>query len=213
MATIRLPDRKNLHTTKQYGDCSGYYYVPGLRVFYLKRIEMIMRLIESRGGSVLDIGCGSGILFYQLRKIFSELNGMDLRKDINKTKELLAAGGVKADLVNGDLFHMPYKDESFDCVIAMSVLEHIADMEKPVREVRRVLRKGGSFLCGIPVKNFCMRMFFKLVKFNDEKDHPSGHRYIYDSLRSNFTIERVIRFPFFLKMDHCLYIACRCRKE
>ncbi len=151
MKKISIPNRKNIHITGQYGDCSSFYYIPIIKYFYLKRLKMIVDLMKNGKGRVLDIGCGCGILFYELKKIFSELNGMDLRKDTNKTKELLVAGGVKADLVNGDLFHMPYKDESFDCVIAMSVLEHIADMKKPVREIRRVLKKGGSFLCGIPV--------------------------------------------------------------
>ena len=209
---LKFPDKKNLHVTNNYGDCSGYYYIPILSYFYIKRISMVLSVIKKQSGKVLDIGCGSGVLFYWLRKKFAHLYGLDLRQDLPKSKKMLEDQGIKVNLINGDMFRLPYKKASFDCIVSMSVLEHIADLQQPLEEIKRVLKEGGEFACGFPVKNFLMHQFFRLIGFDDKKDHPSDHRKIYELLKINFKIEKVIKFPYFLKSDHCFYIACRCKK-
>lgn len=213
MPKIYVPRKKNLQITDHYGDCARYYYVPLIKKFYLKRVDMIVDLIECEKGRVLDIGFGSGILYYQLKERFSDLNGIDLRNDIDLVKTSLEKDNIKANLIKSDLFNLPYKDASFECIVSMSVLEHIINLESAVKEINRVLKEGGKFICGFPVKNFLMHQFFKAIKFDDEKDHPSDHRCIYEALKKNFNIERTIRFPSFLKIDHCLYMACRCGKK
>lgn len=212
MSKIHIPQKRKLYITEQDEDCGKCYYMPIIGNFYLKRIKMVCALIKQKGQRVLDLGYGCGILFYELRDRFSELNGMELRSDGNLIKKTLAAAGIKASLTNGNLFHLPYKEASFDCVVAMSVLEHISDLGQPLREIKRVLKKGGSFICGFPTKNFYMHQFFKLMRFDDEKGHPSSHNYIYQMLKRNFSIDKTIKFPSFLKMDYCLYITCRCKK-
>jgi len=211
-AKLDIPGKEDLYITKEYGDCSGYYYIPIIGRFYLKRVKMICELMAKKGKRVLDIGYGSGILFYELKNRFCHLNGMDLRSDTSLVKNKLEKFEIKASLINGNLFHLPYKDASFDCIVAMSVLEHISDLEQPIREIRRVLKDDGELICGFPTKNIMMHQFFKLSGFNDEKDHPASHGYICKILGENFNIEKTVKFPSFLPMDHCLYVACRCRK-
>lgn len=210
---IDIPNKKRLLITEEYGDCSRYYYVPVVKNFYLERIKMVCKLMDRKGGRVLDLGCGSGVLFYELNKKFSHLNGMDLRSDANLVKKTLKAEGIEANLTNGNLFRLPYKDNSFDCITAMSVLEHIADLEQPLKEIKRVLKKDGYFICGFPTKNILLHLFFKLIKFDDEKDHPSSHQRIYKMIKEEFTLEKTIKFPSFLQMDCCLYVACRCKRN
>jgi len=212
-AKLNIPYKKeDLHITKEYGDCSGYYYLPVIGWFYVKRVKMICELMRASGKKVLDIGYGSGLLFHELNNRFCFLSGMDIRKDAKSVKDKLQKSGIRTNLINGNLFHIPYMDASFDCIVAMSVLEHISDLEQPVREMRRVLKDDGELICGFPTKNIMMHQFFKLIGFNDDKDHPSSHNYVYKVLKENFKIEKTIRLPSFLPMDHCLYVACICRK-
>lgn len=213
MRKICIPDRKNLYVTPGYGDCSGYYYRPVINYFYLKRIQMMIDLVDGKNGSVLDAGCGCGVLFYELQKVFSKLYGMDLRKDITAVKRCLEKDDIGANLINGNIYNIPYRDFSFDCVVSMSVLEHIKYLEGPIEEIRRVLKDGGSFVCGFPVRNFLMHSFFKIMGFDDLKDHPSSHRDILEMLERNFYIEKMVTFPSFLKIDYSFYIVCRCIRK
>lgn len=204
---------KNLYTTRENCDCSIYYQTPVIKYFYLKRARMIIDLIKEYGKNVLDAGCGCGILFYELRKRFSNLNGIDLRGDIKDIKEALEKDRIRANLINGDLSNLPYKNDTFDCVVSMSVLEHISDLNQPIKEIGRVLKKNGVAVFGFPVKNIFLHLFFKIIKFDDEKGHPSDHKDIYNALNKNFNIEKMVNFPSFLKMDHSLYIVCRCKRK
>ena len=213
MKKICIPNKKNLHITPSYGDCSGYYYTPAISYFYLKRLRMMIDMVRNKGVSVLDAGCGCGIFFYELQKMFSKLYGMDLRKDIAAVKKCLKKDNIESNIVNGDIYKIPYKDSSFDCVVSMSVLEHIKDLEEPVREIKRVLKENGSFICGFPVRNLLMHSFFKVIRFDDLEDHPSSHRDILEMLKRNFYIEKTVTFPSFLKIDYSFYIVCRCIKN
>ena len=53
-------------------------------------------------------------------------------------------------LVNASAFALPFKDDSFDCVISSQVIEHIRYDESLFSEMRRVLRTGGMLILGTP---------------------------------------------------------------
>ncbi|MCL5991135.1 MAG: class I SAM-dependent methyltransferase [Bacteroidetes bacterium] len=52
-----------------------------------------------------------------------------------------------------DLTNLPFKDESFDCIICYHVLEHIIDDNNAIREMYRVLKKGGWAIIQSPFDN------------------------------------------------------------
>ncbi len=52
---------------------------------------------------------------------------------------------------NHSLESLPYKSESFDWVIANHVLEHVKDENKALKEIHRVLKKGGHFIAQVPI--------------------------------------------------------------
>jgi ubiquinone/menaquinone biosynthesis C-methylase UbiE len=53
-------------------------------------------------------------------------------------------------LVNASAFALPFKDESFDCVISSQVIEHVRFDESLFSEMCRVLRPGGRLILGTP---------------------------------------------------------------
>ncbi|MBR0464760.1 MAG: methyltransferase domain-containing protein [Clostridia bacterium] len=55
-----------------------------------------------------------------------------------------------------DIQHIPYADQSFDMIIANMMLYHVPDIPRALSEVRRVLRKGGTFCCATYGENGIM---------------------------------------------------------
>jgi cyclopropane fatty-acyl-phospholipid synthase-like methyltransferase len=98
------------------------------------------------GASVLDLGCGAGVLALLKRKGVM-LAGVDLSNECALAS--LRNGydtGVAARLTQ-----LPFADASFDYVVSLDVLGHVGFEEKDtvLAEVRRVLRPGGVTLHGI----------------------------------------------------------------
>ncbi len=98
---------------------------------------------------ILEVGCGSGANLWMIAKEGFQAFGMDfsptglaLCKD-----HLRAKWGVSAELKQGDFLHLPYDDEFFDAVIDVVSLQHthLADKQRALAEVHRVLKKEGKF--------------------------------------------------------------------
>ena len=56
-----------------------------------------------------------------------------------------------AEVTKVDLCNIPFEDEAFDVVISIHVLEHIPDDHKAMREIFRVVKKGGQCILQVPI--------------------------------------------------------------
>src|SRR3989344_3716857 len=57
--------------------------------------------------------------------------------------------GKGVDMI-ASVYELPFKDGEFDIVLCMSVLEHLEDPPRAIREMRRVLKTGGSIIISVP---------------------------------------------------------------
>jgi ubiquinone/menaquinone biosynthesis C-methylase UbiE len=53
-------------------------------------------------------------------------------------------------VLNASAYDLPFKDESFNCVVCSELIEHIPSGKQPFLEMRRVLRPGGKLIVGTP---------------------------------------------------------------
>jgi SAM-dependent methyltransferase len=85
----------------------------------------IIRRISKRITSILDLGCGNGVLGYLIRTKFRNnilVVGLDISiKALYQAKKLNAYN----DLILADIEHLPFRIKSFDSIISVQVLEHL----------------------------------------------------------------------------------------
>jgi ubiquinone/menaquinone biosynthesis C-methylase UbiE len=99
--------------------------------------------IVPAGATVLDAGCGEGVLSVLLAKKGCIVTGVDLSApNVEAAKAYAAAEGVgeKTTFLVGDVEKLPAADKSFDVVVSSHVLEHLPDFEQGARELARVAR-------------------------------------------------------------------------
>lgn len=111
-------------------------------------------------GEILDLGCNEAILSDFLdEKHKPNYEGMDADLEaINKAKK----NGKKVRQLDLNKQKIPLKNNSKETVFALDILEHLIEPENALKEIHRVLKKGGNVIISIPhdyyLVNF-LRMF------------------------------------------------------
>ncbi|MDP2593806.1 MAG: class I SAM-dependent methyltransferase [bacterium] len=87
--------------------------------------------------SILDAGCGEGFTLerFRLAGICQRLEGIDLEQ---RAIDLGRAIHPRLSLTQGNIYQLPYADDSFDAVVCSEVLEHLERPEEALKELCRV---------------------------------------------------------------------------
>lgn len=100
---------------------------------------------ETRGQSVLDVGCGQGLDLVQYAQAGADVVGVDLTpRHVDLARAHLGAMGLSGTVVKGDAESLTFEDASFDRASSNGVLHHTPDMPAALRELHRVLRPRGT---------------------------------------------------------------------
>lgn len=95
---------------------------------------------RSKGGKLLDVGCGTGFIIHLAADIFDEIHGVDITPEMMSQVDL-SKGNIK--LHEAPAEKLPFQDASFDAATAYSFIDHLDDVSVMLREVARVLKPGG----------------------------------------------------------------------
>lgn len=106
----------------------------------------------------LDIGCGFGVNSEVFGDKFDTIYCSDLGNiNLVKCKEYMARS-ENVFHIAADAQRLPFEDEHFDLVTAISLIEHVPDQEQMLREALRVLKKGGELVMQFPNRHFFMEL-------------------------------------------------------
>lgn len=128
------------------------------------RRQLIIKFIpKEKHLKVLDVGCGTGetLSFIKKERPTSILYGIDeqpLAVSYTKSRDHTKVRVAEA-------LKLPFKNNYFDVLLYLDVLEHIKDHKKALIEGKRVLKKGGVMIITVPSLPFIMSDF----------DHNQGH--------------------------------------
>lgn len=96
--------------------------------------------------SVLDIGCGGGILSEDFAKINNKVTGIDPSfSSLRTAKNHAQLEQLQINYLSGSAENLPCYQDSFDIVLCCDVLEHVTDLNNAIQETSRVLKPGGIF--------------------------------------------------------------------
>lgn len=109
--------------------------------------------------TVIDVGCGAGRHAFEAYRRGADVVAFDQSEsDLRSVDSILRAmaengeapAAASAKVVRGDALNLPYADQTFDCVIASEILEHIPEDDAAIAELIRVLKVGGKLAVSVP---------------------------------------------------------------
>ena len=114
-------------------------------------LERLSRLVDgldiAPGSNILDLGCGTGILFDLLRrKVGPEgtVTGVDFSIEMARQAHRNFPF-PNVNVVDADVTNLPFQDDSFDFAISFSAFADFSDKTRALQEIHRVLKTGGLF--------------------------------------------------------------------
>ncbi|WP_214084062.1 class I SAM-dependent methyltransferase [Methanoculleus sp.] len=168
-------------------------------------------------GLFLDVGCGecdyTNILRSETRKIIS--------LDIQKPQTPLACENT---FVLGSVEHLPFKEDSFDFIYCLSVIQLIRDDRAAIEEIFRILKPGGKFYLTIPTRGSAFRVIrdleirfgmYKHLQFNVKHHHYYAKKDIEILIQNLFQMESVsgYRYNFVPRLLNLLLDILTMRKN
>ena len=98
-----------------------------------------------KGLSVLDVGCGGGILSESIAKLGAEVAGIDVvERNIGIANRHALSSGIDIDYRQQTASELADQGTTFDIVLNMEVVEHVADVDAFMKDCCRLVGPGGS---------------------------------------------------------------------
>jgi ubiquinone/menaquinone biosynthesis C-methylase UbiE len=148
---------KQLFTRGELGQYWNDLYdtVDNCRDFhFVQRLEIVSTLIAARfarNSKLLDLGCGAGVLTERLVASGFDVDAVDIAPDMLEfsRQRLSKYDRSKYRLAQAECSKLPFPDAAFDVVACIGVFGYMEDVDAAIREIKRVLRPGGTLILSI----------------------------------------------------------------
>jgi ubiquinone/menaquinone biosynthesis C-methylase UbiE len=152
------PNRGQPVTDRYFARHASYwaeiYKLQGVKEFiHQERLRLVLGLVNElpspAGATALEVGCGAGYASTALAEQGYKVDAIDTVLEMVNAARARALQHKVDDKVSvniGDVYSLPFSDNTFNLVIAMGVLPWLPSVEPPLREMNRVLQPGGYLI-------------------------------------------------------------------
>jgi len=154
--------------------------------FHFSNLALLKKINPAIGSSILDVGCGTGILLQQL----SNLDGDLQLQGIDIAPEMVTIAQAKlrhesAVIQQGSASQLPFGEEQFDYVTCATSFHHYPHPKLALQEMRRVLKKDGKLFLLDPFNNGLLRKII-CTSLNTVFGEIDTHLFSREQLQSMF---------------------------
>ena len=170
----------------------------------MSELQQLQALVALQGRRVLDVGCGLGDVVLGLARLGADATGLEISDELLAPAREADTGHAAAWVV-GLAQELPFDDATFDLVLFMKSLHHvaIAEMTPALAEARRVLRDDGRIYASEPL---LAGSFHELVRLIEDETEVRGaaQRVLDDPSAAGLRVADVVEYdlhPAFASFD------------
>jgi SAM-dependent methyltransferase len=122
-----------------------------------RRVKILLSYLDvTDRDRVLDCGCGEGFYSMVLAELTNaQITAFDYNTELLEKASKWTAQKKNVAFINGDITKgLPFEEGTFDKIIFTEVMEHLEDDLGALKELRRVLKKGGTIGLTVPNRNY-----------------------------------------------------------
>lgn len=140
-------------------------------IFVRNKLKEVAKFIKP-SSKILDVGSGEGTIRGFLQDC--EYWAVDISK---QTIDLLKKQNIKAEQVNLNKHEIPFKNEKFDYILLLDILEHTTNPAQILQAARKLLKTAGKMIISLPNDyHFLNKIRFLLNKnLTQDPFSPTGH--------------------------------------
>jgi len=169
-----MKEIESLKDTQRWENAEKFFARSWTHIFYFWKLRQVMlgktvfNLLQQRQSDettrVIDLGCGPGTNLFDVYDVCAEFKqvqwfGLDLNQ--REAADGRARGKYRAEtrgmgllnFMSGDIFSLPFADNSIDIIISSEVVEHLPDPTLAIEEMARVLKPSGYAMVTTPNPN------------------------------------------------------------
>jgi ubiquinone/menaquinone biosynthesis C-methylase UbiE len=159
-----MSEWKSKREVKQRYDSTAHIYDRRYSEEQTAKIKAALEHVNlQKRGLVLDAGCGTGLLFNHFANRTEALVGLDISRKILMQAKSREKNLSDAHLILGDADNMPLKEEAFDCVFAVTLIQNTPNPIETLNEIKRVAKKDAVIVTTGLKKKFTLQEFEMLL--------------------------------------------------
>jgi ubiquinone/menaquinone biosynthesis C-methylase UbiE len=132
---------------------------------YKKALENV----NVAGKSVLDVGCGSGLFFNQVKGQADLVVGVDISSRLLAKSKEQSRNFQNVFVLQADVDHLPFKDCFFDDIFAFTMLQNMPKPTETLCEIKRVAKAGSKIVVTGLKRAFTLEKFIDILEGSDLK--------------------------------------------
>jgi ubiquinone/menaquinone biosynthesis C-methylase UbiE len=129
------------------------------------KIKTILRSLRLKNQStIIDLGCGTGLLLPKIRKKARTIICLDISKGMLKKVKLGTKLPADVHPIQADADHTPFSNEHFDAAFAITLLQNMPNPRQTLQETKRITKPDAQIIITGLKKHFALRRFLQLLR-------------------------------------------------
>jgi len=156
--------QKKREVMRHYDQTAGGYDAQYAEEQNAKMEAALRNITLKKNNTVLDVGCGTGLLFSHIADKTQRLIAIDISRNLLKQAKKRAKQHPNIALIQADADHTPFKNQTFDTVFAITLLQNMPHPTATLRETERIA--GPEAIIGLTTlkKKFTQQAITDLLK-------------------------------------------------